>query len=113
MVLVCQRLGEFEISLSVTKRTKTYDEFACGLPAENELHRKQKAVCTEPLTQVLVMGALVFYVLGCMNAYVQETIKQVVLTTGIAGCHNIDCVFSHKLYYLLLPRLNKEKLSCC
>jgi len=58
---------------------------------------EKKAVCTEPVTQVLVMDALVFYMLGCMNAYVQKTMRQVVFTTGTADCHTIDCVFSHEL----------------
>ena len=57
-----------------------------------------KAVCTELVTQVLVMDALVFCLLGCMNACVQKTMSQVVFTTGIAGCHTIDCVFSPDLY---------------
>jgi hypothetical protein len=97
MISVCQGLGEFEVSLSVTKHTKTYDKFTCGLPAEYELYRKKKAVSTEHLTQVLVMEALVFYLLGCMNDYVQKTMTKVVFTTGIAGCHNIDCLFCHEL----------------
>jgi hypothetical protein len=97
VIQVCQGLGEFEISLSVTKQTKTYDKFTCGLPAENEFYNNKKAVCTEPVTQVLVMDALVFCMLGRMNAYVQKTTRQVVFTTGIAGCHTIDCVFSHEL----------------
>jgi uncharacterized membrane protein len=46
---------------------------------------EKKAVCTEPVTQVLVMDARGFYLLDCMNAYVQETMRQVVFSTGIAG----------------------------
>jgi len=61
---------------------------------------EKKAVYMEPLTQVFVMDALVFYVLGCMNAYVQKTMRQVMFITGIAGCHNIDCVLviSYNIY---------------
>jgi hypothetical protein len=98
MIQVFQGLGESEISSSVTKHTKTYNKFTCGLPAENEFYRKKKTVCTEPVTQVLVMDALIFYTLGCVNAYAQKTMKQVVLTTEIAGCHTIDYIFSPELY---------------
>ena len=44
MTQVCHELGEFEISSSVTKHTKTYDKFTCGLPAENEFYRKKSSV---------------------------------------------------------------------
>jgi hypothetical protein len=59
---------------------------------------EKKTACAGPMTQLLVKDALVLYMLGCMNAYVQKTMRQVVFTTGIAGCHTIDCVFSPELY---------------
>ena len=66
-------------------------------PRNMNCTEKKEAVSTEHLTQVLVMEALVFYLLGCMNDYVQKTMTKVVFTTGIARCHNIDCLFCHEL----------------